>query len=142
MVSRHIKRFKEVGSTSDRPRSGRPKTFNVTRAKKLIRMRIKRNFKRLIQKMAQNLDISHTTARSIVRKDLKLKPYKFQNFYDLTPNDMVVRVQRCKQLLQRFSAGTHLTIVFSDEKFFIVLHCGSCHQPSKRLYYCSRYLCC
>ncbi|PAV80699.1 hypothetical protein WR25_03305 [Diploscapter pachys] len=77
VVSRQIKRFKKVGSTSDRPRSGRPKTFNVTRAKKLIRMRTKRNFKRLIQKMAQNLDISHTTARSIVRKDLKLKPHKF-----------------------------------------------------------------
>ncbi|PAV80698.1 hypothetical protein WR25_03304 [Diploscapter pachys] len=50
---------------------------------------------------------------------------------------MVVRVQRCKQLLQRFSAGTHSTIVFNDEKFFAVLHCGSCQQPSKRLYYCS-----
>ncbi|PAV64048.1 hypothetical protein WR25_04951 [Diploscapter pachys] len=68
---------KEVGSTSDRPRSDRPKTFNVTRAKKLIRMRIKRNSKRSIRKMAQNLNISHTATRSIVRKDLKLKPYKF-----------------------------------------------------------------
>ena len=33
---------------------------------------------------------------------------------------MVVRVQRCKQLLRRFSAGTHSTIVFSDEKLFTV----------------------
>ena len=77
VVSRHIKRFKEIGSTSDRPRSGHPKTFNVTRAKKFIRMRIKRNPKRSIRKMVQNLDISHTAASSIVRKDLKLKPYKF-----------------------------------------------------------------
>ena len=44
---------------------------------------------------------------------------------------MVVRVQRCKQLLRRFSAGTHSTIVFNDEKFFAVLHCGSFYQPSK-----------
>ena len=70
--------------------------------------------------MAKTLDINHTAARSIVIKDLKLKPYKFENFHDLTPNDMVVRVQRCKQLLQRLSAGTHLTIVFNDEKFFTV----------------------
>ncbi|PAV77562.1 hypothetical protein WR25_07176 [Diploscapter pachys] len=77
VVSRRIKRFKEVGSTSDRLRSGRPRTFNVTRAKKLIKMRIKQNPKRSIRKMAQNLDISHRAARSIVRKDLKLEPYKF-----------------------------------------------------------------
>ncbi|PAV60343.1 hypothetical protein WR25_15451 [Diploscapter pachys] len=77
VVSRHIKRFKEIGSTSDRPRSGHPKTFNVARAKKLIKLRIKQNPKRSIRKMVQNLDISHTAARSIVRKDLKLKPYKF-----------------------------------------------------------------
>ncbi|PAV81788.1 hypothetical protein WR25_19358 [Diploscapter pachys] len=77
VVSRHIKLFKEVGSTSDRPRSDSSKTFNVTRAKKLIKMRIKRNFKRSIRKMTQNLDISRIVACSTVRKDLKLKPYKF-----------------------------------------------------------------
>ncbi|PAV85122.1 hypothetical protein WR25_04537 [Diploscapter pachys] len=77
VVSRHIKRFKEIGSTSDRSRSGRPKTFNVTRTKKLIRMRIKQNPKRSIRKVAQKLNTSHTAARSIVRKDHKLKPYKF-----------------------------------------------------------------
>ncbi|PAV55688.1 hypothetical protein WR25_03617 [Diploscapter pachys] len=65
--------------------------------------------------MAQNLGINHIAARSIVIKDLKL-----QNVHNPTPNNMVVRVQRCKQLLQRFSAGTHSTIVFSDEKLFTV----------------------
>ncbi|PAV92052.1 hypothetical protein WR25_22710 [Diploscapter pachys] len=76
VVSRHIKRFKEVGSTFDRPHSD-PKTFNVARTKRFIKMRIKQNSKKSIRKMAQTLDISHTAARSIVRKDLKFKSYKF-----------------------------------------------------------------
>ena len=43
---------------------------------RLTKMRIKRNPKRLIRKMAQKLNTSHTATRSIVIKDLKLKPYK------------------------------------------------------------------
>ena len=122
MVSHHIKLFKEVGSTSDRSCSGRSKTFNVTRAKKIIKMQIKQNSKRSIRKIAQNLDISYTAVRSNVRKDLKLMPYKLQNFHDLTPNDMAVRVQRCKQLLQQFPAGTNSTIVIQRWE---ILRCAS-----------------
>ena len=43
-----------------------------------------------------------------------------QDVHDLTPNAMAVRVQRCKQLLRRFPASTHSTILFSDEKLFTV----------------------
>ena len=40
-VSKAIKRYIEQGNTQDRPSSGRPRTENTTRNRKIIRDRIK-----------------------------------------------------------------------------------------------------
>ena len=68
VVSKAIKRFKELGHTKDRPRSGRPRTANTPANRKLIRDRIRRNFRRSMRQMVREIGIDEHSVRHIVKK--------------------------------------------------------------------------
>src|SRR5690348_11657614 len=80
-VSRAIKRFEETGSNKDRPGRGRKKTarsqHKIQSAKEMIRRNptTKANSTR---KLAKKLGIGKDSAHRILRKDLKMKPWKYQ----------------------------------------------------------------
>jgi transposase len=60
-VNRAIKRFKEQGSSDDRPRSGRPRSADTPTNRRKIRMRVKRNPERSMRKMGKELKIGKSS---------------------------------------------------------------------------------
>ncbi|VDL79151.1 unnamed protein product [Nippostrongylus brasiliensis] len=116
VVWRTIKRFEELGTMADRPRSGHPVTARTDSNRRNMRAAIRRNPRVSIRKLAKTANIATMSAWSLVRKDLNLRSYRCQKAHTLTPKMMQIRVERCKRLLRLFSAARHLNIVFSDEK--------------------------
>lgn len=118
-VSKTIKRYKELGTTEDRPRSGRPVTATTKKNIKSVYDRIRYNPVRSMRKMSKQLKISEGSIRNIVHKHLGMRSYKFATGHDLSdPKKCQVRVKCCKELLKERSVDG---ILFSDEKVFTVL---------------------
>ena len=116
-----VARFKELGDEKDRPRSGRPSTARTPKIIKAARKRVRRNPKRSIRKMTQEMNISPKTMRIIVKTDLKLSPFKLKKLYQLTDLQKKKREDRAQVLLNFMKDGTRKgDIVFSDEKLFTV----------------------
>ena len=110
-------RHKELNSTEDRPRSGRPRTSRTPKVINAVRARIRRNIKRSKRKMAREMDVSEKTMRSIVKTDLKFSPIKLQTCHYLANLQKEKRVARAKILLNKMKSGTDTEeIIFSDEK--------------------------
>ena len=63
-------RYKEIGTCSDRPRCGRPRTAR-TQSKIYVRERSRRTVKRSTRKIAKSLEIDEKILRIIVKEDLK-----------------------------------------------------------------------
>jgi transposase len=120
-VNKAIKRFEETGSYEDRPGRGPKKTArsqeNVQRALEMLQQdrSTKTNSTR---KLAKKLGVGKDSARSILRMDLKRKPYKMLKRQKLTAAMKLKRLQRAQALIRRFSQGRHRLVIFSDEKLF------------------------
>uniref|UniRef100_A0A914C3Z9 Uncharacterized protein n=1 Tax=Acrobeloides nanus TaxID=290746 RepID=A0A914C3Z9_9BILA len=85
-ISRHavqdaVKRFEETGSNKDQPGRGRKKIArskkNIQRAKGMIKQNPSTNANS-VRKLAKKLGVNRDVAHDILRKDLNLKPFKFQ----------------------------------------------------------------
>ena len=119
-VYRAIKRYKELNTLMDRPRSGRPVTANTPRNRSIIRKRIARNPNRPIRKMAKDLQIGEISVRRLVKNQLEYHPYKPQKVQYLNERMKEIRLQRAKELKKRGAAACHKRVLFSDEKFFTI----------------------
>ncbi|VDL81180.1 unnamed protein product [Nippostrongylus brasiliensis] len=118
VVWRTIKRFEELGTMADRPRSRHPVTARTDSNRRNMRAAIRRNPRVSIRKLAKTANIATMSAWRLFK--LNLRSYRCQKAHTLTPKMMQIRVERCKRLLRRFSAARHLNIVFSDEKLFTI----------------------
>ena len=119
-VQKAVKRFKETGSTADRPGRGKKKSVRTEQNKKKLREMIRRNPRRSMRKMAKKLEIDEKSVRTIIRKDLGLNSYRIQKVHELTDKMMSNRLERCRQLRERFSSARYKAIIFSDEKIFTI----------------------
>jgi len=119
-VYKTVKRFKELGTSLDYPRSGRPATVNVPKVRKHMRQLLRRNPNRSMRSVASTLGISRESARKIAKDKLKLKPYKVQKVQLLTPAQQQARLRKAKALLKRFGHKGWDKILFTDEKVFTV----------------------
>ena len=120
VVSKAIKRFKELVHTKDRPRSGRPRTANTPVNRKLIRDRIRRKFRRSMRQMVREIGIYEHSVRHIVKKELKLKSLKLQKAQHLDDKKCETRKQRRQRLLRERGVQFQRKVLFSDDKFFSV----------------------
>lgn len=119
-IENTVRRFRETGTTKDRPRSGRPATATTPIITRSIRDKIRHNPKRSLRKVAKELNISEKTVRNYVKKRLGLQPIKLQKSHALTDDSKQKRLQRCRELLKRFKPVDTLDILFTDEKLFTV----------------------
>ena len=117
---RTINRFRETGSLSDKPRSGRPVTATTREMKSAVRSRVWRNPRRSVMKMALELKISRGSLRRIVNRDLGLSSFKRKRVHFLTDKIRAKRLSRSKGLLTRFANQGLEKVLFSDEKLFTV----------------------
>ena len=141
-VCKQIKRYKELGTLDDRPRSGRPVTATTKKNKEKIRSRIRRNPRRSMRQMAKDIQISEGSVRKIVKKQLKLHPYKLAKAHLLTEEKKGERLKRARKMRRLAAAGRHHSVLFTDEKIFTaeqhhnsqndrqLLPKGSLHPPT------------
>lgn len=116
-----VRRYKELGNTKDRPKSGRPRSCRTKSNIKAVRERVRRDPKRSMRKMARDLKMDPKSMRTIVKTDLKLSPLKLKKRQHLTVLQKRKRAERAGLLLNLLKSGTQKgEIVFSDEKMFTV----------------------
>src|SRR3569623_574136 len=82
-VQNVLKRYREIGSTDDRHRSGRPRTSRTPENIRKIKERIRRNPGVKKRELSRELGIADGSVRNIVKKDLKLKSIKLQKAHML-----------------------------------------------------------
>ena len=71
-----VNRFKELGTSEDRPRSGRPHTARSKRVIKTVLERVWRRSKRSARQMTKDIIMSAVLMRITFKNDLQLSPYK------------------------------------------------------------------
>ncbi|KAI6659863.1 hypothetical protein LOD99_14203 [Oopsacas minuta] len=105
---------------TDRRRPGRPRTVRTFSKISRVSQRIRRNPSRSIRIMAKEIQISRESKRRIVRSDVQMKVYKLNKSQLLSEQNKNKRLQKCKELVSRFTNHTHRDILFSDEKLITV----------------------
>ena len=101
-----VARFKELGDDKDHPRSGHSHTACTLKIIKVACERVRRNPKRSIRKMAQKINISPKTMRTIIKTDFKLSPFKLKKLHQLTDLQKKKRADRAQVLLNFIKNGT------------------------------------
>lgn len=120
-VSKAIYRFKELGTSADRPRSGRPTKVSTPKMIERIRSRINRNPTQSMRKMAKQLGVDKKTVQNIVKKKLKRRSYKTPSGQVLSEAAKQSRLEKCRHLKKLFKNQNFLrTVLFSDEKIFTI----------------------
>lgn len=116
-VQKAVKRFKELGTTEDRPRSGRPATVTTPEMINKVRCRIRRNSEVSMRKLAKNLKIGRESIRKIVLNKLKLRSYKLGKGHFL---DETMKRRRLENAMRLLTLRSFRSILFTDEKIFTI----------------------
>ena len=120
MIYRNINRLKDIGSITDRKRSGRRRSVRTPAAIKRLRSRIWRNPQQAQSSLARGLGVSKTSINRMLKKGLRLKPFKKRRAQGLSIEQKRKRLHRSKALLERHAGENLEKIIFSDEKLFSV----------------------
>lgn len=111
-VYRTIKRFSEMSSIDDRPRSGRPRDSRTPAAIKAVGERIRRNPLRKQKILSREMKIPPRTMSRIIKQDLKLAAYRRSTGHRLTAALRNIRATRAKQLFLKHAKGGYRRILF------------------------------
>jgi hypothetical protein len=120
-ISRLLKKFRITGSVHDGLRSGRHLNKRTKEILREIQSIIEDDPTLSINRVAAIAQVSYSTARKILRDDLKLFPYKVQRLQELKSEDYLIRQEYCLQMLIRSeNEGVEFlnNIYFSDESWF------------------------
>lgn len=116
LIRKWVKKFEETGSTMDKRKSGRPRSSRSDENVEMVNQSIRDNPDLSVRKRAHALNVPRSSLHRILRKDLKLHPYKIQLVQELKPQDAGQRLQFVNQVTARFA--TFNNILFSDEAHF------------------------
>src|SRR5690242_14093794 len=96
LISSAIKRWREIGSIADKPRTGRSRTVRTPQRIKAVRVRIRRNPRRSQRKQASQTGVSQTSIRRILKEALGLTPFKRPKVHGLLTQQRRARLERSK----------------------------------------------
>ena len=119
-VKRTVDRYIELGTSSDRPRSGRPSTAVTSCNVNKVRCNIRRNPERSMRQMAIHIGISEERVRHIVHNKLKMRSYKMFRGQLLNDAMRANRLIKARQMTKQIAAGRLQKVLFTDEKIFTV----------------------
>ena len=112
-------KFADIGNVNDKPGSGRKRSIRTEDVIERVAVSITDNPKTSTRKRASQLNISQTTLCRILKKDLKLKPYKIQLTQQLLPNDPHQRLEYSESFLSLCEDAIFIeNVIFSDEAHF------------------------
>lgn len=102
MINRLINRFETTGSVLDVKQKTRQRSVRNTEIIDRVHQDVVQDPDTSTRKRASQLEISRTSLRNILKKDLKMKPYKIQMAQALNPPDYEKRVLYSRLLLAKF----------------------------------------
>ena len=116
-VNDAIKRYKETGNNEDRKGRGRKKTARSRKNVQCAKGMIKRNpttRANSTRKLAKKLYVFEASARRILKKDLNLKPFKFQKRqkFDNFPKRLKACIESGVDILNRYCCYQLLLFCF------------------------------
>jgi Helix-turn-helix domain (DUF4817) len=119
-ILRLIDKFRCEGSVGDKPRSGRPNSARTPEVIDKVRDSVLISPKTSSRRRSQQLDVTHTTLRRVLKDDLKLLPYKIQVKQSLNVVDRQSRLHMCEWLNETIEHNPHwiANVWFSDEAHF------------------------
>ncbi|CAF3331590.1 unnamed protein product [Rotaria socialis] len=106
------KMIREIGSIDMFTSSGRPRIFRTKKTIQKVKNRLKR------RKLAQELAISRTSVRRVLKDDLGLRLYKKRIVPLMTDAQKAKRKTFANWVRTNFKKEDTLKILFSDEKMF------------------------
>ncbi|KAF2345053.1 Protein of unknown function DUF4817 [Trinorchestia longiramus] len=113
------RKFTDTGNVNDKQRSGRLKSTRTEAVIERVSASVTDNPKASIRKRSTQLSISRSTLNRILKKDLKLYPYKIKLTQQLLPNDYHSRVNYSESFIRMCEDTSFIeTIIFSDEAHF------------------------
>ncbi|PSN42231.1 hypothetical protein C0J52_18494 [Blattella germanica] len=115
-----IKKFREIGSVHDAPRSGRPKLLTEAKVDEISDV-ILRSPSKSMRKLAQETNFSVRSAHRAVTKELNLHAYKFTVVQELKVPDHEKRLQYCRwfqSFINRHGINVLDRTFFTDEAWF------------------------
>ena len=116
-IRRWYQQFLTTGCLCKGKSTGRPAVSEETVER--VRMSFTRSPQKSTSRASRELNIPQQTVWKILRKRLKMKPYRLQLLQAITPEDKVKRLEFCIQLQQRLEDdGFDGRLVFSDEATF------------------------
>lgn len=99
-----IARYNETGSHKNRKGSGRPRTATSRRNQCAVMVAISKNPSSRVnsaRKLGRRLGISRRSVQRILRRDLRLFPYKLKTRQFLSPENIKKRLRLCTEFRRR-----------------------------------------
>ena len=94
-----VKKFKETGTTLDKPGRGRKRTVRTLKLVKNTREKLRRDPRRSHRKLAAQANVSNSTMYRVMKDDLGKKPYKMLHRHELIEHHKRMRMERSRQIL-------------------------------------------
>ena len=117
-LNRVIERFKKSNTTKHGKSTGRPASKSTPEMIEIVRGLIENDPSLSVSEICVEVDASRSVVHDILKKKLKLTPYRVNNVVPLLPTHKQSRLDFCRWLKLRTVDFADL-IIFSDEKKFV-----------------------
>jgi len=119
-VRKFVKKVRETGMLVDKTQGPRARTVRIAENITAVDKSVQLNPSMSTHRRSQQLNISRTSLRKILHKDLGLFPYKIQLTQQLKANDHEIRYRFSVWALEQLEMDNDFAqkIIFSDEAHF------------------------
>lgn len=119
-LDRCVNNFRESGCITAKPRSGRP-SIRSAETVNVANDIMEDDPKTSVRRLSQQIGVSVGTSHALLKKDLKLYPYRLTAVQELLPVDPPQRLEFCQWFVNTFSGTSYSSLeksFFTDESWF------------------------
>lgn len=117
-----VSKFEATGSIEDIAKPGRPKSVRSEENISSLQTTFENSPKKSLRRTSSETGLSRSSIHNIVRKDLKLYPYKIQIMHSLSITDQVQRLDFCRWAtdVADHYGDAFRNVWFTDESHFLL----------------------